>query len=214
MVYHRMLNIVPCLGGILILLLLLFSSEVMSDSLQPHELQHARLRHHSLSPSVCSNSCPLSRWCHPTISSSVTSFSSCLQSFLASGSFPMSQLFTPGGQSVGASASSSVLAKNIKGWFPLGLTGFISLLSKGLSGVFSSTTVWKHSSVLSLPYSPTLSSIHDYWKKHSFDIYVSKVMSLLFNTLSRFVIAFLPRSKHCLIPWRQSPSKVILNPRK
>ena len=96
----------------------------------------------SVSPTVCSNSCPLSQWCHPTISSSVVPFSSCLQSFPASGSFPMSQLFALGAQSIGASAS--VLSLKSQGWFPLGLTGLISLLSKGLSRVFSSTTVWKH----------------------------------------------------------------------
>ena len=98
----------------------------------------------SLSPGACSNSCPLSQWCHPTISSSVVPFSSCLQSFPASGSFPMNPLFAAGGQSIGASASASVLPKNIQGWFPLGFTSLISLLSKGLSRVFSSTTVRKH----------------------------------------------------------------------
>ena len=114
----------------------------MSNSLQPHGLQHASLPCPSLSPGVCSNSCPLSRWCHPTISSSVTPFSSCPQCFPASGSFPMSQLFAWGGHSIGASASASVLPMNIQGWFPLGFTGLI-LLSKGLSRVFSSTTFWK-----------------------------------------------------------------------
>ena len=98
----------------------------------------------SLSPRVCSNSCSLSHWCHPTISSSVSYFSSCPQSLPASGSFPISPLFTSGGQSIGASASASVLPISIQGWSPLGLTGFISLLFRGLSGVFSSTTVWKH----------------------------------------------------------------------
>ena len=93
---------------------------------------------------VCSNSCPLSHWCHPTTSSSVSPFSSCPQSFPASGSFPMSQLFTSGGQSIGVLVSTSVLPRNIQGWFPLGLTGMISLLSKGLSRFFLSTTVWKH----------------------------------------------------------------------
>ena len=107
----------------------------MSDSLQAHRLQHARLPCPSLSPGVCSNSCPWSHWCHPTISSSVVPFSSCLQSFPAPGSFPMSQLFTSGGQSIGASASASVLPVNIQGWFPLGLIGLISLQSKGLSRV-------------------------------------------------------------------------------
>ena len=116
----------------------------MSDFLQSHELQHSRLPCPSLSPWVCSNSCPLSRWCHPTISSSVICFSSCLQSFPASRSFPVSQLFPSGGQSIAASASASVLLMNIQGWFLLGLTGWISLQSNGLSRVFSNTTVQKH----------------------------------------------------------------------
>ena len=116
---------------------------VVSDSWQPHGLQHARLPCPSLPPRVCSNSCPLSQWCHPAMSSSVISFSSYPQSFPASGSFSMSQLFTSGGQSIGASASASVLSVNIQGWFPLALTGLI-LLSKGLLRVFSSTTVQKH----------------------------------------------------------------------
>ena len=109
--------------------LLLFSCSVVSNPLWPHELQHARLPCPSLSPRVCSNLCPLSQWCHPTISSSVIS-SSYLQSSPASGSFPMSRLFTWGGQSIGASISASVLPMNIQGWFPLGFTGFISLFSK------------------------------------------------------------------------------------
>ena len=124
--------------------LLLFSRSVMSDSLRPHGLQQARLPCPSLSPRACSNSCPLSQWCHPTISSSVVPFSSCLQSFPTSGSFPMSQLFTWGGQSIGASASASVLSMNIQGWFPLGLTSLISWLSKELSRVLFSTTVQRH----------------------------------------------------------------------
>ena len=114
----------------------------MSDSLWPPGLQHAKFRCPPLSSRVCSNSCPLSRWCYLTISSWATLFSFCLQSFPASGSFPMSWLFTSGGQSTGASAS--VLPMNIQGWLPLGLAGLISLLSKGLSRVFSNTTVWKH----------------------------------------------------------------------
>ena len=114
-------------------------------TLWPHGLQHARLSCHSLSLRVCSNLCMLSQWCYQTISSSVTSFSSCLQSFPASESFPMGWLFISGGQSEGgASASVSVLPMNIHGWFPLGLTGLLSLQSKGLSGVFSNTTAWKH----------------------------------------------------------------------
>ena len=126
------------------LLLLLFSHSAVSDSLWPHGLQHARLPCPSPSPRACSNSRPLSQWCHPTISSSVIPFSSCLQSFPASGSFPMNLLFSSGGQSSGASASTSVLPMNIQGWFPSGLTGLISLQSQGFSGVFSNTRVWKH----------------------------------------------------------------------
>ena len=114
------------------------------DSLQPHGLEQARLSCPSPTPRACSNSCPLSWWCHPTISSSIVPFSSCLQSFLTSGSFPMSQFLASGGQSVGVSASASVFPMNIKGWFPLGLTGWISLQSKGLSRVFCNTTVQKH----------------------------------------------------------------------
>ena len=121
-----------------------FSDSVMSDSLWPHGLQHPRLHCPSPTPGACSNSCPSSQWCHPTISSSVVPFSSCLQSFPASGSFPISQFCTSGGQSIGASASASVFPMNIQDWFPLGLTGLISLLSEGLSRVFSNTTVQKH----------------------------------------------------------------------
>ena len=121
-----------------------FSWQVVSDFLQPHELQHARPPCPSLFPGVCPSSCPLSRWCHPITSSSVAPFSPCLQSFPTSVSFPMSQLFTSGGQSIGASASASVLPMSIQGCFPLGLTGLISLQSKGLSRVFSNTTVQKH----------------------------------------------------------------------
>ena len=121
-----------------------FSHSVMSDSLRPHGLQHARPPCPSPTPGVYSNSWPLSWWCHPTISFSVVPFSSRLQSFPASGSFQMSQLFTSGGKSIGVSASASVLPMNIQDWFPLGWTGWISLQSKGLSEVFSNTTVQKH----------------------------------------------------------------------
>ena len=123
---------------------LLFSCSVVSYSLQPHGLQHTRLPCPSQSPRVCSDSSPLSQWCHPTISLSLIPFSSCFQSFPASESFPVSWPFTSIGQSIGASASVSVLPMNIQDWFPLGLTGLISLQSKGLSGVFSSTTARKH----------------------------------------------------------------------
>ena len=121
-----------------------FSHSVMSDSIWPHGLQHVRLPYPSPTPGACSNSCLSSQWCHPTISSSVVPISSCLQSFPASGSFPMSQFFTAGGQSIEASASASVLPMNTQDWSPSGWTGWISLLSKGLSRVFSNTTVQKH----------------------------------------------------------------------
>ena len=155
----------------------------------------------SLSPWVCSNSCPLSQWCHPTISSSFAPFS-CPQSFPAPESFPMSRLFASGCQIIGASASASVLPMNIQSWFPLGLTGLIALLSKELSRVFSSTTVQKHQFFGIQPsYHPTLTSVHDYWKNQALTIwtFVGRVMPLLFNMLSRFGIAFLLRSKHVLI---------------
>ena len=121
-----------------------FSCSVVSDSLQPHEPQHTRPPCPSPTPRVHANSCPLSRWCHPTISSSVVPFSSCPQSLPASGSFQMNQLFTSGGQSIGVSASTSFLPMNTQDWSPLGWTGWISLQSKGLSRVFSNTTFQKH----------------------------------------------------------------------
>ena len=140
--------IIPALT-LAIYLSLLFSSvqslsHVRNDSLRLHELQHARPPCPSQTPRVYSNSCPLSRWCHPAISSSVVPFSSCPQSLPASGSFPTSQLFAWGGQSIGVSASASVLSMNTQDWYPLGWTGWISLQSKGLSRVFSNTTVQKH----------------------------------------------------------------------
>ena len=121
-----------------------FSRSVVSDSLQPRETQHARPPCPSPTPRVYSNSCPLSQWCHPTISSSVIPFSFCPQSFPASGSFPVSQLFISGGQSIGVSASTSVPPMNTQDWSLLGWTGWISLQSKGHSRVFSDTTVQKH----------------------------------------------------------------------
>ena len=121
-----------------------FSRSVVSDSLRPHEFQHARPPCPSTTPGVHSNSCPLSRWCYPANSSSVVPFSSCPQSLPASESFPMSQLFAWGGQRIGVSASASVLPMNTQDWSPLGWTGWISLQSKGLSGIFSNTTVQKH----------------------------------------------------------------------
>ena len=121
-----------------------FSRSVMSDSLRPHEPQYARPPCPSPTPGIHWDSSPSSQWCHPAVSSSVVPFSSCLQSFRASGSFQMSQFFKSWGQSVGASASASVLPMNIQDWFPLGWTGWISLQSKGLSRLFSHTTVQKH----------------------------------------------------------------------
>ena len=147
-----------------------FSHSVVSDSLQPHGLQHTRLPHPSPTPWACSNLCSLNQWCHSTISSFVIPFSSCLQSFPASGSFQMSQFFESGGQNIRASASASVLPMNIQDWFPLGWTGWIFSQSKGLLRV-SPTPQFKsiNSSALSFLYGPTLTSIHDHWKNHGFD---------------------------------------------
>ena len=158
-----------------------FSHSGMSNSLGPHGLQHARLPCSSPITGACSNACAQSQWCHPTISSSVIPLSSCLQSFPTLGSFPMSQFFTSSNQSIRGLAS--VLPMNIQDWFPLGLTGLISLQSKEFSRVFSNTTVQKHQLFgAHLFYGPTLISIHDYWKKCSLTrwTFVGKVMSLHF----------------------------------
>ena len=169
----------------------------MSNSLWPYGLQHARPLNPSLSPRVCSDLCPLSWWYHPTISSPAALFSFCLKSLRASGSFPLSHLIASGGPSIGASASASVLPVNIQCWFPLGLTGLISLQSKGLSRVFSSTTVQKHQFFWhSAVFMVQLRHSYMTTGKTSFH-YVD--FCLLCNTLSRFIIAFLPRSKHLLI---------------
>ena len=162
-----------------------FSCSVVSDSLQPHGLQHSGLPCPSPIPSTCSNSCLLHQWCHPIISSSVIPFSSRLQSCPASGSFLMRWLFTSGGQSIRVSTSASVLPMNIQDWFPLGLTGLISLQSKRFSRVFFNTTVKSISSLtLSLLYSPTLTSTCDYWKNHSSDkmnlCWQSNICSLIY----------------------------------
>ena len=179
-----------------------FSHSVVSDSLQSHDQQHTRPLCPSPTPRVHPNPCPLSRWHHSTISSSVIPFSSCPHSFLASGSFQMSQLFTLGSQSIGVSALSSVLPMNTQDRSPLGWTGWISLQSMRLSRVFSNTTVQKsilHYSAffivqLSHPYMTTGKTIAlTTWT------FLDKVMSLLFNMLSRLVITFLPRSKCLLI---------------
>ena len=146
-----------------------FSCSVMSNSLWPHESQHARPPCSSPTPGVHPNSCPLSWWCHPTISSSVIPFSSCLQYFPASGFFPMCHFFASGGQSIRISVSASVFSMNVQDWFPLRLTGWISLQSKGLSRLFQ-----HHSSKASILWCLAffivqLLSIHGYWKNHSFD---------------------------------------------
>ena len=194
-----------------------FSCSVMSDSLQPHGLQHARLPCPSPTPGAYSNTCPSHRWCHPTISSSVVSLSSRLQSFPASGSFPMSQFFASGTQSTGVSVSASVLSMNIQDWSPLGWTGWISLQSTGLLSLLqhhsSKASILQCSALfrvqLSHPYMTTGKTI-----ALTRQTFVDKIMSLLFNMLSRLVITFLPRSKCLLISWLQSPSAVILEPKK
>ena len=194
-----------------------FSHSVMSNSLRPHELQHARPPCSSPTPRVHPNSCPLSRWCHPAISSSVITFSSCPQFLPASGSFPMSQLFVSGGQSIGVSASASVLPMNTQNWSRLGWTGWISWQSGTLKSLLQHHSL--KASILRCSAFFTVQLSHPNMTagktialtRWTFD---GKVMSLLFNMLSRLVITFLPRSKHLLIPWLQSPSAVILEPQK
>ena len=190
--------------------MLLFSHPVTSDTLWPHGPQHARLPCPSPSPGVCPSSCSLPQWCHPVISSSVALFSFFPQSFPAS-------MFATDDQNTGASASPSVLPVNILGWSPLRLADLI-LLAKGLSRVFSSTTVQRHQILwhsafstvqLSLPYMTTGKTI-----TLTIQTIVGRLMPQLFNTLSRFVITFLPRGNHLLISWLQSPSTVILEPKK
>ena len=189
----------------------------MSNSLQPQGLQHTRLPCPSPTPGACSTSCPSSQWCHPTISSSIISFSSCLQSFPASGSFPMSQFFTSGGQSIGASISpssecSELISFRIDWIDLLAVQGTLkSLLQHHIS---KASILWHSAFFL---YGPTLTSTYmttaktialTRWTS------VSKIMSLLFNMLSRLVIAFVPSSQCLLISWLQSPSAVILEPKK
>ena len=191
------------------------SRSVVSDSLQPHESQHARPPCPSPTPRVHSDSCPSSQWCHSAISSSVVPFSSCPQSLPASKSFPMSQLFAWVGQSTGVSALASFLPKKSQGWSPSEWIGWISLQSKRLSRLFSNTTVQKKPILrrsafftvqLSHPYMTTGKTIA--LTRRTF---VGKVMSLLLNMLSRLIITFLPRSKRLLISWLQSPSAQIVS---
>ena len=162
----------------------------VSDSLGPHGLPHTRLPCLALSPRLYSNSCPLSQWCHPTISFSVSPFSSCPQSFAGSASFPMNLLFDSSGQSIGASTSASALPMNIQSWFPLELTGWSPCSSKD-SQVFSSTTIWKHQFLRCLAFFMVQLShlyITGKTKTLTLQIFVGKVTFLLLNTLSRFVI--------------------------
>ena len=187
----------------------------MSNYLSPQGLQHARPPCPSPTPGVYSDSCPLSWWCHPTISSSVVPFSSHLLSFPTSGSFQMSQFFATGGQSIAVYASAFVLPMNIQDWFPLGWAGLISLQSRGLSRVFSSTN--SKASILRCSPFFTVQLSHPHMTTGKTialtrRTFVGKAMSLLFNMLSRWFITFLPRSKCRLISWLQSPSAVILEP--
>ena len=195
----------------------MFSSVQFSSSVVSHELQHARPPCPSPTPRVHSNSCPSSQWCHPAISTSVVPFSPCPQSLPASESFPMSQLFTWGGPSIGVSALASFLPKNTQDWSPLEWTGWISLQSKGLLSLLqyhsSKASILRCSAFftvqLSHPQMTTGKTIAlTRWT------FVGKVVSLLLNMLSRLVITFLPSSKGLLILWLQSLSAVILEPQK
>ena len=190
----------------------------MSNSLQPHGLQHARLPCPSPPPEACSNSCPSSRWCHPAITSSVIPFSSCLQSFPAPGSFPMSQFFTSGGQRIGVYFSFSISPSNEYSGLISFRTDWLDLivqmtLKSLLQYHNSKASVLRHLAFLIVQFShlymttgKTVALIRQ--------TFVGKVMSLIFNMLSRLVIVFLPRSKRLLISWLQSPSAVILEPKK
>ena len=195
-----------------------FICSVVSDSLQAHESQHARPPCPSQTPGVHSNSRPSSQWCHPAISSSGVPFSSCPQSLPVSGSFPMSQLFTWGGQSTGVSALASFLPKNTQGWSPLAMDWLDLLEVQGtrkslLQHHSSKASILQRSAFftvqLSHPYMTTGKTI-----TLTRQTFVGKVTSLLLNMLSRLIITFLPRSKRLLISWLQSPSAVILEPKK
>ena len=199
-----------------------FRLSVMPDSLRPHGLQHTRIPCPSPTPRAYSNSCPLIQWCHSTISSFVIPFSSCLQSFPASGSFQMSQFFVSGGQSIGVSVSASVLPMNIQDWFPLGSPlgdpwlDFLAVqgtLKHLLQHHCSKASILLCSAFfivqLSHPYMTTgKTRVLTRWT------FVGKAMSMLLNMLYRLVIAFFSKSKHLLISWLQSPSAVILEPKK
>jgi len=195
-----------------------FSHSVVFYSLWPHGPQHTRPPCPSPTPRVHPNPCPFSQWCHPTVSSSVIPFSSCPQSFPASGSFPLSQLFASDGQSIGVSALTSVPPVNTQDWSPLRMDWLDLLAIQGTLQSFlqhhsSKASILRRSAFftvqLSHPYMTTGKTI-----ALTTQTFVDKVMSLLFNILSRLVITFLPRSKHLLISWLQSPSAVILEPEK
>ena len=192
-----------------------FSCSAVYASLRPHGLQHARLPCLSPTPGAYSNSCPLSPCCHPTISSSVIPFSSRLQSFPASGFFPVSQFFTSGGQIIGVSASALVLPMNIQDWFPLGWTGWLSLQSKGLSRVFPNTTVLKRQFFGAQLFLKSNSHIYTWLLEKTITVtrwtFVGKVMSLLFNMLSRLELYYL----HIWGCWyfsRQSWFQLVIHP--
>ena len=192
-------------------------SVFVANSLWPHGPQHARPPHPSPSPGTCPSSCSLHQWCHPAISSSDTLFSFCPQSFPASWTFPVSHLFTSDDQNTGASASASVLLVNIQDWSLLRLTVLLSLLSKGLWGVFFSTTVQRINSLVFCLFTVQLSQPSmTTGKTIALTIWTSvgRVMSPLFSMLSRFVITVLPRSNRLLISWLRSLSPVILEPMK
>ena len=196
--------------------LLLFCGPVMSDSLQPHGLQHTRPPCPSPSPGICPRSCSLNWRCSPAISSSDALFSFCSQSFPASGTLSVSHLFASDGQNIRTQHSASVYPMNIQGWSPLRLTSLISLLSKGLQEPSPAPQFESINSLaFCLLYDPVLTNIRDHWEVHTLTIwnFFSKVMYLLFNTPSRFVITFLP-SSHPLISWLQSPSTVILESKR
>ena len=215
--------LIPFYGWIIFHYVYIFSSVQFISvtqsclTLWPHESQHARPPCPSPTPRVHSDSCPSSPWCYPAISSSVVPFFSCPQSLPASESFPMSQFFAWGGQSTGASAVASVVPKKSQDWYPLGWTDWISLLSKGLSSLLQHHSLKASILRCSALFIVRLSHLYMTTGKTialTRQIFVDKVRSLLFNMLSRLVITFLPRSKCLLISWLQSPSAVILEPRK
>ena len=195
-------------------LLLLFSHPIMSSSFLPHGLQHARPPCPSKSPKVCPSSCPFHQWCHPAISSSDAIFSFCPQSFPASGTLSMSQLFTSDDQNIGASASASVLPMNIQDWFPLDWLVWSPCCPRDFQESFPAPQFKAPILWCSAFFTVQLSQLYMITGKTialTIWTFVCRVMSLLFNTLSRFVIAFLPKSNHLLISGWQSPTAVILN---